>query len=319
MADRIEYARHHWYRPAGALALTALAATLSCSSPPPSPYRTYSTPEDAVKALTGAVEKGNVDEVVAIFGPDGKDLIDSSDPVTARHNREVFTVAVKEGWRLVDQDGSWKTLVIGKEAWPFPVPLVHVEEGWRFDTDAGKEEVLARRIGRNELAAIKICLAYVNAQRRYAKQPHDGKRAGLYAATFRSDPGKQNGLYWRSVKGQRPSPLGDLVAKAAAEGQQPSTKEGERTPLHGYYFKILTAQGAAARGGAMDYVANGEMSGGFALVAWPAQYDSTGVMTFIVNHEGIPYEKDLGPSTDAAARAMSVYNPDDSWSAAQYR
>jgi hypothetical protein len=254
--------------------------------------------------------------VVTIFGPEGRALVDSSDPVMARRNREVFTVAMAETWRLVDE-GARKTLVIGHEEWPFPVPLMRAEPaGWRFDTAAGKEEILARRIGRNELAAIRLCLTYVDAQRRYAGKGHDGKPAGLYATTFRSDPGKQNGLYWPAARGQQRSPLGDLIAEAAEErsrgaGDQPPT------PFQGYYFRILTGQGASAPGGATDYVVNGGMSGGFALVAWPARYDITGIMTFVVNQAGIVRETDLGPGTEAAARSLTLYDPDASWQTAE--
>jgi hypothetical protein len=268
-----------------------------------------------VRALTDAVKTGKVDEVVAIFGPEGKELIDSSDPATARQNREVFTVAAAEKSQLVDQGTDGKVLVIGNEEWPFPVPLVKDASGWRFDTAAGKEEVLDRRIGRNELAVIRACRTYVVAQRIYARRGRDGKPAGIYARTFRSDPGRQNGLYWPAVRGQPRSPLGDLVAQAAQEGRSPSPGREGPSPFHGYYFKILTGQGAAAPGGAKDYLANGEMSGGFALVAWPAQYGATGIMTFLVNQDGHLREKDLGPETDAAARAMSLYNPDESWAA----
>ena len=168
--------------------------------------------------LIDAVKAGNLDELLAIFGPDGQDLIASSDPATARGNREVFAAAVAEQWHLEDE-GKSKTLVIGNEQWPFPVPLVKDAAGWRFDTAAAKEEVLARRIGRNELETIQTCLAYVTAQRRYAMQGHDGKAAGVYAMSFRSDPGKENGLYWPAARGQRRSPLGDLVAQAAEEGR----------------------------------------------------------------------------------------------------
>jgi hypothetical protein len=270
-----------------------------------------------VKALTEAVKAGNLDEMLAIFGPDGKELIDSSDPTTARKNRAVFAVAVAEGWRLTDNGTKGRTLVVGSEAWPFPVPLVQDANGWRFDTAAGKEEVLARRIGRNELAVIRICRTYVAAQRLYAKYGRDGKPPGRYARSFRSDPGKQNGLYWPPARGQKRSPLGDLVAQAAAEGRPLGSDPKQPSPFHGYYFRILTAQGAAAPGGAKDYLVNGEMSGGFALVAWPAQYDTTGVMTFIVNHDGTVREKDLGQGTDAEARTMTLYNPDASWTTAQ--
>jgi hypothetical protein len=276
-------------------------------------HRAFPTPEDAVKALIATVKAGDLDELLAIFGPDGKQLLDSSDAVTARMNRQVFAVATSEQWHLEEAVANRKTLVIGNEGWPFPVPLVKEVNGWRFDTAAGKEEVLARRIGRNELSAIETSRAYVAAQQRYAEQGHDGKPAGVYAMKFQSDPGKENGLYWPAARGQKRSPLGDLVAQAAEEGR-PLGTQGERpTPFHGYYFKILTSQGKAASGGAKNYVINGEMSGGFALVAWPAQYDVTGVMTFVVNHDGVVWEKVLGPGTDAAARKMTVYNPDSSW------
>jgi hypothetical protein len=277
-------------------------------------YRTFATAEDAVKALFDTVKTGNVDALLEIFGPDGRELIGSSDSATARMNRRVFAVAAREQWHLEDATPTQKTLVVGNENWPFPVPLVKVAEGWRFDTAAGKEEVLARRIGRNELHAIATSRAYVTAQQRYAQEGHDGKPAGVHAAKFQSDPGKQDGLYWPTAHGQKRSPLGDLLAQAAPEGRQAG---GQPTPLHGYYFKILTGQGAAVPGGARSYVVKGDMSGGFALVAWPAQYDVTGVMTFIVNQDGIVRERDLGPQTDAIARKMTVYNPDASWQPVQ--
>lgn len=263
-----------------------------------------------MRALAAATKAGNLEEVIAIFGPEGRDLIDSSDPVMARRNQQVFTAAVAERWKLSDPRADVKELVIGNEGWPFPVPLVKGPRGWHFDTAAGKEEVLARRIGRNELAVISIARTYVVAQQVYARRGHDGKPAGRYATTFRSDPGKQNGLFWVAARGEKRSPLGEFLAEAALEGRDST---GRPSPFHGYYFRILTGQGAAAPGGAKDYVAAGEMSGGFALVAWPAQYDVTGVMTFVVNHDGALREKDLGPDTDTTARAMTLYNPDPSW------
>lgn len=269
-----------------------------------------------MQALTKAVASGKIEDVVAIFGPEGQALIDSSDPVVARRNRDVFSIAMAEGWKLVDE-GTRKTLVIGNEEWPFPVPLVREEPaGWRFDTAAGTEEILARRIGRNELAAIRLCRTYVEAQRRYAEKGHDGKRAGLYARTFHSDPGKQNGLYWPAAHGQPRSPLGDLIAEAADERSRGAADQ-QLTPLYGYHFRILTGQGASAPGGALDYVVNGEMSRGFALVAWPARYDVTGIMTFVVNHDGVVRETDLGPGTDGAARSLALYDPDSSWQPAE--
>ena len=302
-----------------ALALTCVSALIASATCPSEAAaqsvqgRTFSSPEDAVKSLVDTVKKGDVDALLAIFGPDGKDLLASSDPATARMNRQVFAVAAGEQWRLADDGADRKTLVIGNEEWPFPVPLVKEASGWRFDTAAGKEEVIARRIGRNELAAIDTVRAYVTAQRRYAAQGHDGNQPGAYATQFQSDPGKENGLYWPAARGEKRSPLGDLVAQAAEEGHRIGSDRSRPSPLHGYYFKILTAQGAAATGGARPYVVNGQMSGGFALVAWPARYDVTGVMTFIVNQDGIVREANLGPDTDAIARKMPVYNPDASW------
>jgi Protein of unknown function (DUF2950) len=301
-----------------ALACVLLPALVSCSRGASPAHRTFATPEAAVQALVAAAKAGALEEVVAIFGPGGQELVDSSDPATMRRNREVFTAAVAEQWRLVDQGATGKVLVIGNEEWPFPVPLAHDANGWRFDTAAGKEEVLARRIGRNELAAIRISRTYVAAQQLYAQRAHDGNPAGLYASAFRSEPGRQNGLYWPAAAGQKRSPVGDLMAQAAAEGRAPAPEARQpTTPFHGYYFKILTGQGAAAPGGAKNYLFDGRMSGGFALVAWPAQYDVTGVMTFVVNHDGIVREKDLGPGTDDAARRMALYDPDGSWATVQ--
>jgi Protein of unknown function (DUF2950) len=302
-----------------ACAGASLAIAVSCAATPePSEtsHRTFSTPEEAVKVLTETVKAGKMEELLALFGPDGKELVASSDPATGRRNRDVFTVAVREGWRLVDQGTDTKVLVVGNEQWPFPIPIVRDTNGWRFDTAAGKEEILARRIGRNELAVIDVCRTYVQAQQLYARTGHDGKPAGLYATRFSSDSGKQNGLYWPAKRGEKRSPLGDLVASAAEEGRTLGG-EGQPAPFHGYYFKILAAQGAAAPGGAKSYLAGGDMSGGFALVAWPAHYDATGVMTFIVDRSGVVRQKDLGPGTDAAARAMKVYDPDASWTAVE--
>ena len=299
------------------LSVVLSGALLASFTPSPAAQaakaRTFTSPDEAVKALISVAKAGKVDDLLAIFGTNGKDLIASSDPATARKNREVFTVAAAERWRLVDAGSNKKTLVIGNEEWPFPVPLVKQADGWKFDAVAGKEEIIARRIGSNELEAIETCRAYVTAQHRYAKDGHDGKPAGIYAATFRSDPGKQNGLYWPAPKGQKRSPLGDLLADAAVTGRQGTAQSDQPSPLNGYYFKILTAQGSAASGGAKKYVVNGDMTRGFALVAWPATYNVTGVMTFVVNQDGSVREKDLGPGTDAAARAMTSYNPDASW------
>jgi hypothetical protein len=278
-----------------------------------SDQKTFETPEAAVHALTEAAIASDMTALLAIFGSDGQDLINSSDAATARQNRDVFTAAVAEGWRLVDHESGQKALIVGNEGWPFPVPLVKTAGRWRFDSAAGKEEVLARRIGRNELAVIGVCAAYVSAQRHYARQGHDGKSEGLFATSFSSSPGKQNGLYWPAVHGQPDSPLGALVAEASQQGRPVGGSREGPSPFHGYYFKILTAQGTAAPGGAKSYAANGEMSGGFALLAWPAQYDATGIMTFTVNQDGVVYETDLGPQSAVAAASITTYNPDASW------
>jgi len=293
------------------LLLAALLGALMAPRAIAQAPRTFASPEEAAQTLIRVTKAGNPDELNALFGPEGKQLAEP-DPAAAKKNREVFTVAAAEAWRLVDRDKSSKTLVIGNEAWPFPIPIVKDGTAWRFDAVAGKEEVIARRIGRNELAVIETCRAYVTAQRRYAEEAHDGRPAGLFAMSFRSDPGKQNGLYWPVTHGEKRSPLGDLLAEAAAD-RSGGSKDAGPSPFQGYYFKILSGQGAAAPGGAKNYVVKDQMSGGFALVAWPAQYDVTGVMTFTVNQDGVLHEKDLGPQTDTLARAMTRYNPDKSW------
>ena len=296
------------------LVASALASLLACSkaSSPQSKSQTFATPDEAIKALAAAVKDPGSEKLIAIFGPDGQSLINTADAGADRRARQVFKVAVAERWHLEDQGPDTKVLVIGNEDWPFPIPLVKEGSGWRFDVAKGRDEILNRQVGRNEIAAIEAVRTYVFAQRVYAKHPHDGKPAGLYARTFQSDPGRQNGLYWVTSHKERPSPLGDLVAQAAAEGR--SLGAGAKpTPFHGYYYKILTGQGSAASGGAKDYVVNGELSGGFALVAWPAQHGVTGITTFLINQDGVPREKDLGDGTDAAARAMTQYNADESW------
>jgi hypothetical protein len=289
--------------------LVACLAVATIAAAPASP-RTFASADAAVRALQDAVKASNLDEVIAIFGSDGQTLASSSDPATARANREVFIAAMAEGWHLVKASENRRTLVIGNENWPFPVPIVKSGTTWRFDTAAGKEEVIARRIGRNEIATIETCRGYVSAQRHYASEAHDGKPSGLYATVFASAPGKHNGLYWPTTRGEKRSPLGDLVAAATGDG---GGNRVEGTPFQGYYFRILTAQGTHAGGGAKSYVVNGELAGGFALIAWPAQYDTTGVMTFIVNQDGIVRQKDLGPETGSRAAAIAAYDPDASW------
>jgi hypothetical protein len=275
-------------------ALIALASSITAGQQKDK-HRTFATPNDAAQSLIAAVKAGNMDDLLAIFGPDGGQLVATSDPATGRKNREVFVVAVAEKWQLADDAPTRKTLVIGNEEWPFPVPIVKDASGWRFDTAAGKEEIIARRIGRNELAAIDTAHAYVTAQQRYVHDGHDGQPAGAYAKVFNSDPGKENGLYWPAAHGQKRSPLGELVGQAAEEGRPLGADRAQRSPLHGYYFKILTSPG------------------GFGLVAWPAEYNVSGVMTFLVNQDGVVREKDLGPGTEAAVQRMATHAADASW------
>jgi hypothetical protein len=229
-----------------------------------------------------------------------------------RHDRETIALAMKQSWRWDTRGADQQELVIGDEEWPFPFPLARVGGGWGFDTDAGREEILSRRIGRNELKAIDLCRSYVLLQQEYAAQPRDGKRAGLHAQRLRSTPGRQDGLYWKVGAEEQPSPLGDLVAQAAAGGYD-EEKNPSQQPFWGYHFRVLTAQGPAAQGGARSYIVNGEMSGGFGLVAYPAEYGRGGIMTFIVNQDGVVYQKDLGEDTIKVGSSMDAYDPDSTW------
>ncbi len=276
-------------------------------------HEVFPTAEDAVKAAMQAAETDDDERLVAIFGPEAENIMSSGDPVYDREQREVVVLAFQQGWDLVSLGEDTKELLVGDEAWPFPVPLVKEGSGWRFDTEAGTEEILARRIGRNELSVIEFCMTYVQAQMEYASEEHDGRPAGIYAQKTASEPGKQDGLYWEVEPGEEPSPLGILVARAAAEGYGGPDSSASPSPFHGYFFRILTAQGSEASGGAQSYVVNNEMTAGFALVAYPAEYGDSGVMTFIVNQDGIVYEKDLGDGTMEIASQMKEFNPDESW------
>jgi hypothetical protein len=295
-----------------ALALTSPVLALVVPTPEAGP-QTFSTPEEAVHALIDTVRAGDLDALVALFGPEGQELVDTSDAATGRRNREVFLAAIAEGWRLADLAPDRRELVLGNEAWPFPTPLVRTDAGWAFDAAAGREEIVNRRIGRNELAVIRILNDYVAAQRAYALTGHDAKPAGLYARRFGSTPGTQDGLYWPAQRGEPRSPLGVLIAKAAEEGYRREQDDTGRSPFHGYYFRILEGQGKAAKHGALDYVVDGGMSRGFGLVAWPVHYGASGIMTFIVNQEGVPHEKDLGAETASLVDAITRYDPDPTW------
>lgn len=275
---------------------------------------TFSAPEQAVDALVAASRAAKKDQLLQILGPDAETLIKSGDRVADNAARSRF-VAAYDTEHKIEQEGANKAvLVIGEENWPYPIPLVREGSVWRFDTEAGKQEILNRRIGRNELNAIEVCRAYVEAQREYAAQNRQNSGTLEYAMHFMSTPGKHDGLYWQVGSGEEPSPLGPLVAQARAEGYASRAPHSKRQPYHGYFYKILKRQGPHAPGGTMDYVVDGHMTGGFALVAFPARYGDSGVMTFIVNQAGIVYERNLGPDTASIAKSMIEYDPDEGWS-----
>jgi hypothetical protein len=269
--------------------------------------------DSTVKAMVEALKSNDVNALEAIFGPGSQDLITSGDAIADQSGREQFLKLYGEKNRL-EQTADTGVLSVGNGDWPAPIPIVKEDARWRFDTKEGKKEILARRIGRNELSVIQVCLAYVDAQREYALKDRDGDGLLVYAQKVLSDPGKKNGLYWEAKEGEEQSPLGSLVAVAQEEGYTGGRKPGgEPPPYHGYYYRILKTQGRSAKGGAYDYVVKGKMIGGFALVAYPAQYGSSGIMTFIVNHDGVVYQKDLGENTRKIAKAMKLFSPDKTW------
>jgi hypothetical protein len=290
-------------------ALTALAFTL-LSAQPQAGQPTFATPEEAIHAVGDAAEHNDTAALVKLFGPGGKDLVQPADDAGAREDRANFVRMLHQKMRI-DRDPTNPnrvTLCVGTEDWPFPVPLVRDKAGkWYFDAERGKTEVLARRVGRNELNAVEVCRGYVEAQMAYANVDRDADGNLEYAQRIVSSPGKQDGLYWEGESGS-------LVPKSFAGAAEAAVDAGRKLqPYHGYYYRILKAQGPAAEGGAVNYVVKGEMIGGFALVAWPAEYGVSGVKTFIVNHRGIVYEKDLGATTAVLARQMTVFNPDKGW------
>jgi hypothetical protein len=270
----------------------------------------YKTPQDAADALVGAAKVGDINAALNVLGRGGKDILSSGDKVADEAARGRF-VAAYDAKHQITMDGDSKAiLVIGESDFPFPIPLERHKDGtWSFDTEAGRREILYRRIGRNELDTIQTCLAYVDAQNDYADKDH-GAGVGVYARRFISTSGKKDGLYWPSAAGEDESPLGELFAAATRQGYR---TDAGRSPYHGYYYKILTRQGPAATGGAIDYEVNGKMIGGFALIAYPAEYRNSGVMTFMVNYGGTVFQKDLGPETAKIAEAITSFNPDPTW------
>jgi hypothetical protein len=278
----------------------------------PAGQRRFVSQQQAVAALLAAVRDNNDAELLAILGPGSEDLISSGDRVADQKGRTRFLKAYEEKESLEHRDDDRAVLVIGGEDYPFPIPIVRQGDAWLFDTQAGMEEILNRRIGRNELHTIEVMHAYTDAQREYTcMKRNDG--APEFAQKFASSEGKKDGLYWKTGEGEEESPFGPLIARATEEGYTGRLDSAPPEPFHGYYFKMLKAQGEHAKGGAFDYVADGKMVLGFALVAYPANYGASGIMTFIVNQEGVIYEKDLGEDTAAAAAAMTTFNPDETW------
>jgi len=298
--------------------ILALSAAASCGTlvlaaapaPPSTPQTTFATPEEATQALIAAADPYDLPTISKILGPDGVDLVVTEDTVQDKKQSAEFAAMAKEHSSVVRDAKNPKkaTLLIGHEDWPMPIPLVQKGGRWSFDSKAGRQEILVRRIGRNELDAIEVCRGYVEAQNEYASERHDGATINQYAQRIVSTPGKQDGLAWKTSAGTWEGPVGEGIARVIAEGY--STRY---EPYHGYYFKVLKAQGPHAPMGAMDFVVKGAMIGGFALTAAPSDYGVTGIMTFIVSHDGTVYEKDLGPDTLKAFQGRASYDPDSSW------
>ena len=294
--------------------LALLMALAACTKAPS--YKTFASPDDAGQGLLDAAKTGDLNAVLAVFGPDSKDIIFSGDAVQDKTTVDAFVSAygVMHRWRKMPDDAQ--ILLIGADNFAFPIPLKKNASGqWFFDAAAGKDEILARRVGRNELAIIDVCGALADAQAAYFSQSHDDGSSKHYALKFISDNGKQNGLYWESPEGQPRSPLGPLVAFATDEGY--NVKPNSHSPFHGYFFHMLNRQGSHAPGGAKDYLVDGKLAGGFAFVAYPAEYGNSGVMTFIIDQDGVLLQKDLGKSTKEIATAMTEFDPDSTWTVVQ--
>lgn len=274
--------------------------------------KTFASPNEAVAALIAAAKGHDTKAMLAVLGPGSKALVYSGDAIADRTGRERFVKAYEESNKLDMQGDSKAILSVGKDAWPLPIPIVKAGSAWRFDAKQGAEEILNRRIGRNELSAIQAIGAYVDAQREYYLLNPAKDKLLQYAQKVVSAKGQRDGLYYPTREGEAPSPLGQLFASATAAGYKTSA-DGKPAPYYGYNYRILKAQGPDAPGGAYDYVARGKMIGGFAMVAYPANYGNSGVMTFIVNQDGAVYEKDLGPDTAAAAQKITKFNPDKTW------
>ncbi len=292
-----------------ALSVFAIAASAAEDAAPTDP-KSYATAEAAVDALIAAARGDNAAALVAVLGGSAEPLVSSGDDVADATARARFVGQYDESHELVADGDSKFTLQVGNDGWPFPFPIVKSGDQWSFDVAAGIDEVVYRRIGRNELGAIDACRGIVEAQTDYASEGHDGQPAGIYAQKLMSDAGKRNGLYWVSQPGERASPVGPFIASAATEGY----RKGEGPlPYHGYVYRLLTSQGPAAPGGARSYIKDGQLSGGYAVVAYPVEYESSGVETFMINQDGVLYQKDLGDKTAKLAEAIKAFNPDSTW------
>lgn len=270
--------------------------------------KTFPTAQAASQALVDAVKTNNESTMLQVLGPDGKDIISSGDEVEDAQNRSNFVMRYQEMHRLMKEPNGTTTLYVGSHNWPLPIPLVNKGGTWYFDSTAAKMEILYRRVGRNEISTIRTSQELVAAEKEYAAS-HNGE----YAQKILSDPGQQNGLYWKADNGQPQSPIGPLVASAVAEGYTAKKEGAAATPYRGYLYGVLTQQGSRAPGGAKSYIVGGKMTGGFAFIAFPAEYRSSGVMTFVICQDGVVFRKDLGPNTQKIAKAMKSFNPDSSW------
>jgi hypothetical protein len=290
----------------------AAAALLAACAPKPENHAGFKTPEEAVDAFVAAIQKDDLAALQKLLGPGSEDVISSGDPVQDKGDRAEFVAAYAVKHSLSEESPGTKTLIVGPNDWPVPIPIVQRDGRWYLDGQAGADEIIYRRVGANELGAIAVARGFVDAQNEYASEGRDGDPAGVYALKLISDEGMHNGLYWPTAEGEPPSPAGEFVAAAAAEGY----RRGEsRTPYHGYYYRMLYRQGENANGGAREYFENGVLTGGFALIAWPADYGASGVMTFIVNQDGVVFQKDLGEDTATAVDAIESFDPDSSWTA----
>lgn len=300
----------HRFRTAilGALLTAVASGAQPANAAAPSAQQHFASPEAAAAALVAAVKSGDQKAMLAVLGSDAKPILESGDAVADREVSERFVASYEVAHAIKASGAGRSELVIGKDEWSFPIPIVKEGAGWRFDTAAGQAEILDRRVGRNERLTIQTCLAIVDAQRDYYTRNPNKDPLLHYARRFASSEGKRDGLYFSTAEGEEESPLGALVAQARVEGYSEKP-----TPFHGYYYRMLEAQGPHARDGAYSFVAHGQMIGGFAVVAYPALYDNSGVMTFIVNQDGVVYQKDLGPDTAKLARAIDRYDPDKSW------